>query len=863
MPVATPRSDPLVNRPPPPPPPAATAEDDGAPGEIMWSNKTASLPRTASDASPPAAGTGGDRTIDLTVPVRDGTFYLGDVGARIAPDGAASVPKDRFLQIAGPLLRSAALDRARSVADADGYLPLQALKAQGFDIAFDPGKVEIQFAPNLDDRATGRLSARRGDAVLSENLAAPATVAGYVNMRGGVSYASEPFLGEEGTAGVRIAFDGAVTWSGIVLESGASLGDDDGFTRGASRLVYDLPEEALRFAAGDISPRRVDLQGGADLLGVSVEKSYQKLQPGRNIRATGSRSFRIERPSKVDVKVNGHSVQRLNLRPGDYDLSDLPLAVGANDITLDIEDDVGNRRTLDFTVFSGRALLAEGISEWGVSGGIAARRDAERRRSFASLYGDLEYDAETPVVTGFYERGVSEDVTGTVHIQADPEMVMGGAGAAVQTSFGFWAFDAAASHAASRGAGFAAGVGYELVGGEAKGSDARSFRIAADYTSAAFAAADMPEAANRTMLDLSAIYAQALPWDMAGSVSGTWSIGRGSDADSYGVDVSLSRPVGPSATASISAGYQQSAGGGHDDPRRFAAALRLNYRVDENASIDAGHDLGEGRSHLGYRYQDGTGVGSWNAQVDVERTAAGGQREDGDDYMLGGALGYVGNRAELSVSQYNGLAGLDTERLEQRTSATIGTAVAFADGRVAVGRPVGNGFAIVAPHDNLAASEVMIGASKEEVSGSSGLFGPALVSQLSPYAPGRVAYDVSNLPVGYDLGAGGFDVLPAYRSGYRLTVGSDYTVTVFGTLMGADGEPITLLTGTAREAGRTDGPAVTVFTNRTGRFGAQGLKAGRWMLEMATEPPARFVIDVPADAVGLVRLGELRPEAAR
>ena len=38
----------------------------------------------------------------------------------------------------------------------------------------------------------------------------------------------------------------------------------------------------------DIINRRVD---NTDLLGLSVEKSYRKLQPGRNIRATGSRSF--------------------------------------------------------------------------------------------------------------------------------------------------------------------------------------------------------------------------------------------------------------------------------------------------------------------------------------------------------------------------------------------------------------------------------------------------------------------------------------------------------------------------------------------------------------------------------------------
>jgi outer membrane usher protein len=867
MPLATPRSDPLP-RPqstaappasPAAPTPNAAAESETKPGEILWSNKTAALPQTTSDASP-AINTGG-RAIELAVPLRDGTFYLGDVGARIAPDGKASIPKDRFVQITGTLLRSAALERLKAVPDSDGYLPLQALKEQGFDIAFDPAKVEMQFAPGVDQRATSKLSARRNETVRSETVAPPAALAGYVNMRAGVSYASEPFLGEEGTAGARIAFDGTMRWSDIVLESAASFEADEGFVRGASRLVYDMPEEALRFAAGDLSPRKVDLQGGADLLGLSVEKSYQKLQPGRNIRPTGSRSFRIERPSNIDVKVNGHTVQRLHLRPGDYDLGDLPLTVGANDISLVIEDDVGNRRTLDFTVFSGRALLAEGVSEWALSAGMASRYGGGRLPAFSNFYSDLDYDPSTPVVTGFYERGLTADMTGTVHFQGDPDTLMGGAGAALQTSVGFWALDAAASHSASQGVGYAAGIGYELVNSEGRDGIARSFRIAADYYSAAFAAVDVLEACNKSMLDLSAIYSQALPWNMAGSVSGTWSLGREAYGDRYGVDVSLTRPIGPAATAGISAGYQQGSGDTHEEADRFIAALRISYRVDDHASIDADHDIGEGRSHLGYRYQQGSGVGSWNAQLDVQRTGATGGRED--DYGVSGALGYIGNRAELAVSQHNGLAGLDTERLDQRTSVTAGTALALADGRVAVGRPITNGFAIVAPHDNIPDSEVRIGASKEEPRGASDFLGPALVSEMSPYAPSRIAYDVDHLPVGYDLGAGGFDVLPAYRSGYRLTVGSDYTVTAFGTLVDAQGEPIALLTGTAREEGRQDGPEVTVFTNRTGRFGAQGLRPGRWTLDMATETSTRFILDVQPGSIGLVKLGTLRPEATR
>jgi outer membrane usher protein len=745
--------------------------------------------------------------------------------------------------------------------DSDGYLPLPALKEKGFDIQFDPGKVELQFAPALEQRAAGKVSAGRPQSARaqSENLAAPATLAGYMNMRMGADYSSQPFHDEEGAASARIGFDGALRWSDVVFESAATFDMEDGFMRGASRLVHDRPDSALRFSAGDVAPLKSDRQGGSDLLGLSVEKSYRKLQPATNIRPTGSRSFRIERPSKVDVQVNGHVVQRMHLRPGDYDLSDLPLSAGANDISLVIEDDVGQKRTLDFTVFSGRSLLAPGISEWAVSAGVASRRGGKGAGP-RNGYSDLDYDLAAPVVSSLYERGLTADLTGHAHLQADPDTVMGGGGAAFQTGIGFWGLDGALSQSGEHGLGYAAGIGYDLGNIEGEDGISRSFRLAADYRSQHFASVNMLDPYNDTMLDISAIYSQELPWNIAGSVSGAYSVGRGDHADRYGVDISLSRGFGPSLSAGLSAGYEQALGPVHDGGREdgFTAALRLSYRADDKSSIEAGQDFAAGRSQLSYRHQEGAGVGSWNAQIEVDRAAATG-RADAEDYGVNGSLGYVANRAELSISQHTGLAGLDTEKLDQRTGVTAGTAIAFADGRVAVGRPVSNGFAILGAHDNLPDSDVIVGEGRAAGRSGTDFLGPALVSDMSPYSPARIPYDVDNLPLGYDLGAGVFDLQPAYKSGYKLTVGSEYTVTAHGSLVDSHGEPIALLTGTAEEEGGKGSHKVTVFTNRAGRFAAQGLRPGRWVVEMATEPATRFIIEVPKGAVGLVSLDTLKP----
>jgi outer membrane usher protein len=90
-----------------------------------------------------------------------------------------------------------------------------------------------------------------------------------------------------------------------------------------------------------------------------------------------------------------------------------------------------------------------------------------------------------------------------------------------------------------------------------------------------------------------------------------------------------------------------------------------------------------------------------------------------------------------------------------------------------------------------------------------------------------------------------------------LLVGSDYNVTALGRLLNSDGEPVSLVSGTATELAHPD-QKVTLFTNREGRFGAVGLAPGKWRVEMVDDQHSVFVIDVPARAEGVLRLGDIK-----
>jgi outer membrane usher protein len=103
-----------------------------------------------------------------------------------------------------------------------------------------------------------------------------------------------------------------------------------------------------------------------------------------------------------------------------------------------------------------------------------------------------------------------------------------------------------------------------------------------------------------------------------------------------------------------------------------------------------------------------------------------------------------------------------------------------------------------------------------------------------------------------------FRLLPPYRSGYKLVVGSAYSVTAIGRMLDVDGEPVSLVSGTATELAHPERLPITVFTNREGRFGIGGLAPGKWRIDMLDDKKSSFMLTIPADADGILRIDDLK-----
>ncbi len=820
-------------------PAAAGATQQGMPGPIL--NPT-------------------DRTLSLMVEVRERDRRLGDVAVKIAPGDAISLNKEQFARACAPLLRDRVAARLRALPAQDGFFALAALNAAGFETRFDAATMRLQFTPTVKQRPRGAVRIGRAPAA-GGKAEPPATISGYLNLRAGADYVSAPAVAA-GFTPPRADLEAVLRWEDVVFETELSYdgGDStyaplgfsalDGFTRRGSRLVHDRPDDALRLQAGDINPPVTSFQRGPDLLGVAVERSPRKLRPGQNIRPTGERSFRLARPATVKVELNGVVVRQLRLDPGEYDLKDLPLQSGANDIRLIITDDLGEQRTLEFTSYFDASLLAEDVFEWGVAAG--ALSDFED--------GGPNYKDEL-LATGYYRQGLSPEMTGEAHLQASRDGAMAGAGVFTATPIGFFGVEAALSYRRDIGAGGALDIDWEALSLIDSGS---SLRLSADLRSASFAAPGQDDPLEDYWLSLLANYSRELLFGIHGSLSGRYAFAadRAGAGDAFSARLGLSKTLGHDLGLGLSLEYSsdalepvlpdEDAASGDSELR---AALRLWWRPERGTNVRARYETGDAAARVSASRSVQRGTGSWTASIEALHDA------QADDLAADAALAYSGNRAVLNLEHTASLYPAEDAALpqltDQRTSLRIGTAIAFADGHVAVGRPITGGFAIIAPHDSLGKRQILLG-DHADPTGYNDSLGPALVPDLPAYMRRTLRYDVDELPVGYDLGDREFTLQPTYRAGYALTVGSAHSVTAFGTLVDREGEPVGLVTGTARPQ-NGNAPPATLFTNGAGRFAAQGLAPGRWIIEMATEPMERFKLVIPEGAVGLHRAGELNP----
>ena len=831
--------------------------------------------RTADQVSDRFNQTG--RAMSMSAALTDNGRSLGDIIVRVDPDDTISISKASLLSALERVSKPVDLARLRKLPL--DMVSLERLSQIGIDLSFDKQKIELVLGMRNNQRRHGDISLSPELPPTSGVISKPASVSGYLNLFSEADY----FWVPQQTA-LRFDMEAVVRLGPVVLESEFSLQNgvdtqlcpkgalcifdhNGGFKRRGSRAVYDSSDWQSRFTLGDTHTQASTFQRSPDVIGFNIEHAPEKLDPTRPIRATGAQSFILERPSTVEVLINGAIAQHLHLPPGSYNLRDLPLRAGANAITLLITEDGGTSRTLKFDMFSAQSLLATGKSEWSLAGGAPSYfKDGEIAYVQNQLFG-----------TGFFRYGLNSQVTLEAQAQADNHIAVGGGGVVAATAFGIWSLNLAGSYTdGGVGIGGAARLTWDLIGKDNKDA----LRLAAETHTSGFRTPGQLQIAPTGVIlpvydfksSYSASYSRELDadWQLAATarydvanpnfITTNPLVARG---DRYHVDLTLSHQLFPDATLSGTVGYSNEVYN-----RTFAAqsnlnstkgelwaGLRLFWRPTSKTSLSASADTLSRRSVASGNYQTSNGIESWGANAAIS------DDRSGKSVTASGEVSYRGQRAEVSVGQdasaLTSDGGYGNSGRDARSRVRVGTALVFADGAAAVSAPIrgDGGFAILSPHSSIAGGTVTAGTS-DNLRAKSDMFGPAVVSAIPAYQAHNLPIDVAGLPTGYSLGQSGFDLNSPYKAGYRLEVGSDYSVSALGELFDGNGAPLGLAGGIASN-GRKQ---ISIFTNQTGKFAADGLAPGAWELRMNGEAGVLvYRIKVPKGSQGLVRLGKLKP----
>jgi outer membrane usher protein len=786
-------------------------------------------PALSRPATPPAATPPAGTPTRMTLPVvRNGRIY-DDVSVDLYADGQIRYHRESLIERLAPLMSEAGRAQFALRLAERPSVSTDEVASAGIVLRFDSSLLEIHVE-RVDPLIAPLV--RIGSAIEAPSVPItlqPESFSAYLNISADVLLSD---LSDLETPALLLT--GAVRYDGFVFEFDGGFDSTSGpgssFYRRAARLIYDQPEQQRRWSAGDIQLSNLGIVGGTLLGGVGVEKGRRNFLGFQPLTPLGGQQVLLERDSTVEVFVAGQQVQTLQLAAGPYDLAQLRAQYSGRNTQLFVTDITGRRQLAEFDGLATTVDLTRGQDEYSAGLGFVPRRFSNQPI----------YDS-SPAFSGYYRRGLTDQLAlgGVLQISEDIQVV----GAEI-TAVPRWLpgrFELGAAVSAGDGSGIAVRGVYALQFGAAGD---RQVSLAADYRSSAFAtlAEELGLPRVRT-LNVSANYSQSIgerTFLVAGAnlfdrdglpsarsayvdvihrtrhfrLTGGVEYGTGNSANRFGVRVAISVPFGQAARAE--AGYN-------------------SRRDDFRAFVTRSHD---------------DQVGSWGYDLGIRRTSG--------SASIDASGTYVGNRFFTRAVLSSGGAGISNIADRQQMRVQIGTAIAYAGGAIAIGRPIQDSFVIASAHPSMTGEQVVIGRSIHErrYGWISGGLGPALGGNLNSYSRQNIVYDLVGGARGFDIGSGIETIEPPYRSGYRLVVGTGATVTAFGFLKIPAG-PAGLVAGTITSTDDSEFGSQPFFTNSVGRFAIPGLRPGRTYRVRLNGLGTDYTISVPENGDPLLQLGEI------
>lgn len=669
---------------------------------------------------------------------------------------------DAFLRVAD--LVSAGLKEpggTRRDVEGEAYVSLASLAP---DVAWNLDEKALRLDVTVAPRLLGRSELNLQPASRPPGILAPKTTSGFVNY----SLSIDDRGLASGLNGLAGFAEGGLSVHGALLYGAASRLPDGTLLRGSTNLTVDDTSRMVRWVAGDTYLPGTSLAGGAMVGGVSVSRRfdldpYFYRYPGVGV------SGEATTPSRADIYVNGLLVRQVQLPPGPFSLSDLPVLSGTGETRVVLRDAFGAERVLSSPYYFSTNLLAPGLSEFSYSVGFRRGSGLPRGTDGSSGWNGLGLDYGEPLFAGRHRVGITQKLTAEAWAQAAKGLVNGGAGLSTNAGFATLEASAAASRAGGE-AGWAGSLGASWLG--------RRFSLGAFLrgTSPRFATLAVPAETDRVVREfggaltfllrgvgtVSLQYASRTRRDGAAGGASDGTVGcagpDGSGATERALSARLNAQVAARVSLNLSAERSlRSDGRSSRSATTLFASLLFLLGTRSSADVAWSHD--DGRAVLsasaqspvptsngfGYRVQASATEGSANGRATAMYQGPWGLYE----------ASYARTIATGAAPGATGSAGPGT------ASLFVSGGLAFIGGSVHPTRAIREGFALVRVPG---VAGVRAFAQNSEV-GRTDRGGDVLVPDLVPHYGNFLGIADVDVPIGFEIDAAPKLVAPAYRGG--------------------------------------------------------------------------------------------------
>lgn len=622
-------------------------------------------------------------------------------------------------------------------------------------------------------------------------------------------------------------FDSALNYKSWVLE-GNFLYQEDEFIRKDVRLVKDMPEEAIRMTAGDISSlSTTNFTNNYSLGGFSLNKNMD-ITNNKTIKSGSTpTSFILETKSEVKIYINDILQKTIKLYPGEYDIKDFNLANGNNNIVISIQDEFGRTETKTFSIYNNTSFLKPGENKYAAAYGKKYKDENNKR----------EYLDKTALSLN-YAYGINNNLMLGIAYQQEEELSLVSTQIKQGSAFGVLTTDLGFSKNTNNETGYALNLNINPnikiinISGNIEYREENFKKTSINTNNTKIQAS----------LSLSKNLFNAIGLNFNYNYNQYW------DNTYYNnYRISLNKNIFKAVNTSFSAYLKEYSDINKEIETGFS--VNLTYRPNNKNTIGLTHSTN-------YNNITNTTM-NWQHAFNEQLKSSLNYTENDTTNTISSSFSYQHNRfnsnLNLNYNQNNSnIYDNDTGNL----NLNVGTSLMFADNKFTISKPVNDSFAIITKNNDLDKYDISLSSNNASNKSYITNLMPGTVN-LTSYKKSSINIDTAKTPLGYNIDDN-FIVYPTYKSGHLIDIGGTKEVILNSKILNTKKEAIALEAGEIISINNKNIKPVEFFTNRTGKIRVSGLLPNeKYEVSLYSAPNKKGSFEIEKNSFGMYDIKEI------